>query len=141
MIVGGGKKKAAVPVREVQEVEPPRQDSSEHFILQSIENRDYSGAATFIEFMKEELNQPYTKEMALWHGYSLFHLGEYSEAIEVYEKLLEQDPEETIIHLYISSCHFYNQDYELARQAAEKGPNCDFRTRLFFHIAHQTNDE
>ena len=42
---------------------------------------------------------------------------------------------------YISSCHFYNQDYELAREEAEKGPSCDFRTRLIFHIAQQTNNE
>jgi intraflagellar transport protein 56 len=79
--------------------------------------------------------------MRLWHGYALFHLGEYSAAIEVYEKMLKDDPEDTTVNLYIASCHFYNRDYEEARSAALRGPQCDFRTRLVFHIAHQTNDE
>ena len=141
MIVGGVKKKAPAPVREVTEPAKPPQETTEQEIQQYITNRDYSGAATYIEFLREELNQPYTKDLALWHGYSLFHLGEYTEAIEVYQKLLESEPEETSLHLYISSCHFYNRDYELARAEAEKGPSCDFRTRLLFHIAHQLGDE
>ena len=141
MLVGKKKSKPAAQVKEAPEPPQMHAETNEQCILQFIENRDYSGAATFIEFLKDEMNQPYTKELALWHGYSLFHLGEYSEAIEVYEKLLEQEPEDKILNLYISSCHFYNRDYELAREFAEKGSSCDFRTRLIFHIAHQTADE
>lgn len=141
MIVGKKKAAAPPPVREVQEPAKPEKDTSEQLLLESIENRDYSGAATYIEFLRDELNQPYTKDLALWHGYSLFHLGEYTEAISVYEKLLQQEPEDTVLHLYISSCHFYNRDFELARQEAEKGPSGDYRSRLLFHIAHQVGDE
>jgi intraflagellar transport protein 56 len=116
-------------------------ESNDAFILQSIEGRDYSAASTFITFLRDELGQPYTKELALWNGYSLFHHGDYAEAIDVYRKLLETEPDDTVLHLYISSCYFYEREFERAREEAMKGPSCDFRTRLLFHIAHQTNDE
>lgn len=142
MIVGGRKKKKA-PQQETTEAkkETKPQETTEEYIQRSIETRDYMGACTFIEFVRDELNQPYTRELALWHGYCLFHNGQYSEAIELYEKLLQQDPTDTVLHLYIASCHFYNQDFEEARAAALRGPECDFRTRLIFHVAHQMNDE
>ena len=142
MIVGGRKKKKA-PQQETAEAkkETKPQETTEEYIQRSIETRDYMGACTFIEFIRDELNQPYTRELALWHGYCLFHNGQYSEAIELYEKLLQQDPTDTVLHLYIASCHFYNQDFEEARAAALRGPECDFRTRLIFHVAHQMNDE
>lgn len=142
MLVGAGKKKTTTS-QPKESNEPPvlQEETSEQYLQQVIELRDYSSAATFIEFIRDELRQPYTKELALWHGYSLFHLGEYTKAIQVYEKLLEQDPEDTSLHLYISSCHFYNQDYDAAQISAEKGPMCDLRTRLLFHIANKRNDE
>jgi hypothetical protein len=81
MIVGAAKKRASAAPREAQGPIQPQVETNEQFILQSIENRDYSGAATFIEFLRDDLGQAYTKDLALWHGYSLFHLGEYSRAI------------------------------------------------------------
>jgi intraflagellar transport protein 56 len=96
---------------------------------------------TFIEFIRDELNQPYTKELTHWHGYSLFHSARYSDAITLYDKLLKQEPEDTLLWLYISSCLYYNQEFAEAREAALQGPPCDSRTRLLFHIAHQINDE
>ena len=141
MIVG--KRKATPPPAPANKAEQPQPQKEDHekLLLESIANRDYSGAATYIEFMRDELNLPYTKELALWHGYSLFHFGDYTQAIEVYERLLEEEPEDTSLNLYIASCQFYNQDYLKARASAEKGPNGDFRTRLLFHIAHQLHDE
>lgn len=140
MIVGAAKKKKQANTDEPQSANGP-QESNEEYIQRSIDNRDYSAAATFIEFVRDELNQPYTKDMALWQGYSLFHLGQYSDAISVYEKLIKETPDDLVLYLYIASCHFYNQDYEEARAAAMKGPPCDFRTRIIFHCAHQMNDE
>jgi intraflagellar transport protein 56 len=140
MIVGAPRrKKAPRQARAEQSASTP--ESEDERIQQYIENRDYTGADTFISFLRSELKQSHTKERALWHGYSLFHCGKYLEVIRVYEQLLETEPDETNLHLYIASCHFYNQDYEDARQSAQKGPNCDLRTRLIFHIAHQLNDE
>ncbi|OHT07657.1 TPR Domain containing protein [Tritrichomonas foetus] len=142
MIVGAKKKKtSSAQPKEEPEVAPPKEETFERLLLQFIEQRDYSGAATFISFLKEELNQPYTKELALWHGYSLFHLGEYLEAIDVYKQLLESEPDDISLNLYISSCYFYNQEFDLAQEYAEKGPTCDFRTRLLFHIAHKRSDD
>lgn len=141
MIVGGKRKKQSQVVTQAEEVVIPATETNEQTILDNIANRDYSAAATFIDFLHKELNQPYTKEMQLWHGYSLFHLGQYEEAIEIYKKLLETDPEDTTVNLYISSCEFYLRDFEAARAYAEKGPQCDYKTRLLFHIAQQTNDD
>ena len=141
MIVGGAKKKKAPQTKTAEKKEEKPQESIEEHIQSCVESRDYTGAVTYIEFVRDELNQPYTREMALWHGYCLFHSGQYSDAIDLYEKLLKEEPTDTVLYLYISSCQFYIQEYEDARASALKGPECDFRTRLIFHIAHQMNDE
>lgn len=141
MIVGSQKKKAAPPPKEVKEVAVPHSETNEQFILQAIESRDYSGSATFIDFIVDELHLPFTKDLALWKGYSLFHLGEYTKAIEVYNQLLKEDPDDMNLFLYIASCLYYNQEFEEAQAYAEKGPSCDFRTRLLFHIAHKRGDD
>ncbi|OHT10892.1 TPR Domain containing protein [Tritrichomonas foetus] len=141
MIVGSKKKKTA-PVQ--QEKTPDVKtviETNEQYIFKYIENRDYSGAATFIEFLRDELQVQYTKEIALWHGYALFHLGQYSDAIEIYEKLQVEDPNDQFLNLYLSSCHFYNQDFDKAHEYAQKGPDCDLKTRLIFHISQQRHDE
>ncbi|KAH0790316.1 TPR Domain containing protein [Histomonas meleagridis] len=136
MIVGAKKKTRSSETK--KEAQP---ESDNDTIQKFIENRDYQGASTFITFLRDDLKQPYTKEMGLWHGYSLFHQGHYSEAIEIYEKLLKDNPEDTSLNLNIASCHFYNRDFDEAREMALKGTNGDFKTRLIFHIAHQTNNE
>jgi intraflagellar transport protein 56 len=141
MIVGARTPRASAAPRAPQEPAVPHAETNEAFLRQSIENRDYSAAATFIEFLRDDLGQPYTKDLALWHGYSLFHLGDYCGAIDVYERLLAREPDDAVLHLYVSSCHFYNRDFEAARAAVDRGPSCDLRTRLIFHIAHQTGDE
>jgi intraflagellar transport protein 56 len=142
MIVGASKKRSATRApKETPEATAPQPELAEQHILQAIDNRDYSAASTYIEFFRDELNHPYTKELALWHGYSLFHLGEYADAIDVYRQLLEAEPDDAMLHLYISSCLFYLREFPEARAEATKGPSVDFRTRLLFHIAHQTNDE
>jgi intraflagellar transport protein 56 len=55
--------------------------------------------------------------------------------------LLKTEPADGNLHLYIASCHYYNQDFADARQSALAGPPGDLQTRLIFHIAHQLNDE
>jgi intraflagellar transport protein 56 len=140
MIVGSAKRKKAQPAKEGPKAGQAH-ETTEEFIQRSVESRDYTGAVTYIEFVRDELKQPYTKEIGLWHGYCLFHSGRYSEAITLYEKLLKDEPDDTILYLYIASCQFYNQEFEEARTTAMKGPACDLRIRLLFHIAHQVNDD
>ena len=141
MIVGSVKKKASQATKPVEEVAPPQPETCEQYLAKFIENRDFSGAATLIDFIVNELGQPLTTEYALWKGYSLFHLGQYSDAIDVYEELIKNDPDDILLNLYISSCYYYIGEYEEAKKYAEKGPSSDFRTRLIFHIAHKTNDD
>ena len=142
MLVGAQSKKVK-NISQPQEEEQitNQQEIFKQFVLKSIDTRDYSGAVTFIDFMVDELGQPLTKEYSLWKGYSLFHLGSYYEAIDVYKQLLKEEPDDLVLNLYISSCFFYLREFEEARAYAEKGPSCDFQTRLFFHIAHQMNNE
>jgi intraflagellar transport protein 56 len=142
MIVGSAKRRSSQTAIKSEGGKPAQAlETSEEFIQRSIESRDYSGAITFIEFHRDELKKPYTKDIILWHGYSLFHNGQYGAAIDVYNRLLEAEPDDTVLYLYVASCQFYNQEYDDARSSALRGPECDFRTRLIFHIAHQTNDE
>lgn len=140
MFVGSGKKKQQnqKPNEEIETV--PQPDTFEGYVLRFIENRDFSGATTFIDFIFDELNQPQTTDFLLWKGYSLFHLGEYSQAIDVYQEVMKNEPDE-ILNLYISSCYYYEGDFENSLNYAQKGPICDFRHRLIFHIAHKQNNE
>ena len=142
MIVGASSKRspfASASKEQVQNV--PQEELFRQYIFKSIETRDYSAASTFIDFITQEMGHKFTKELYLWKGYSLFHLGEYSEAITIYEQLLQSEPDDTVLNLFISSCYFYLRQFEEARIYAQKGPNCDFQIRLLFHIAHQMNNE
>lgn len=141
MIVGAKKRKTTKNPTQVEETTPPSPETFEEYILKFIEARDFSGTATFIDFITEELNQPMTTEISLWKGYALFHLGHYEEAINVYQQLLTNDPDDLLLNLYISSCYYYLGDYENAKNYANRGPSSDLRTRLLFHIAHKLNDE
>ena len=141
MIVGASSKRSPFASTKEQPQNLPQEEIFRQYIFKSIETRDYSAASTFIDFITQEMGMEFTTELRLWKGYSLFHLGEYAEAITIYEHLLEAEPEETVFNLYISSCYFYLRQFEQARAYALKGPNCDFQVRLLFHIAHQMNDE
>ena len=140
MIVGSIKKKQQPPPKKIEEFTPPPQESNEALILRFIESRDFSGASTFIDFLFDELGQTKTTDFLLWKAYALFHLGRYSDAIEVYENIMKAEPND-VINLFISSCYYYVSDFENAKLYADKGPTSDFRTRLQFHIAHKLNDE
>ncbi|EAY07626.1 TPR Domain containing protein [Trichomonas vaginalis G3] len=110
-------------------------------IINAVDQRNYSAAITYIQFLEEDLNLDVDINFKLWKGYCLFHQGKYQEAIDLYNQMLEKDPNNLILHLYISSCLFYLKEFDEAKAEAEKGPQCDYKTRLLFHIAHQQNDE
>lgn len=143
MMVGSVQKKmpAQKPTQAEEETSIPSPEIYEQYLQKFIEDRNFSAAATFIDFLTDELQQPKTTELSLWKGYSLFHVGQYEDAINVYEELLKIDPDDILLNLYISSCYYYIADYENAKMYAQRGPQSDFRTRLLFHIAHKTNDE
>ena len=105
-----------------------------------ITSRNYTGALTLLEF-KLKCRDGDPKDLLLWIGYCAFHLGNFRRAEEAYKELLEAHDISSEIHLFLASCYFYQQDYELAEREAEKGPNNSLKTRLLFNIAHRTMDE
>ena len=138
MIVGSKKK---APKVESEKQRSDIQQPTIDVVLDYIETRDYVGASTYLSFLQHDLNQVIPRDIKLWEGYSLFHAGQYEDAISLYQSLLQEDPTDTTLNLYISSCYFYLQEYDNARKFALIGPECDLQTRLIFHIAQQRNDE
>jgi intraflagellar transport protein 56 len=102
--------------------------------------RDYTGALALLEF-RLKCQDGDIKELMLWIGYAAFHLGNFRRAEEVYKQLLEDHDVPTAVYLYLSCCYFFQQMYDEAQTAAEKGPNEPLKTRLLFNIAHRKGDE
>jgi intraflagellar transport protein 56 len=141
MLVGARRRKRPDGARRPSPSDRSRPESTGDFIQRALKTRDYCGAVTFIEFVRDELKRPYTKELALWHGYCLFHSGRYSDALSIYEQLLKAEPDDGVLHLLIASCQYYNCDYDDARHSAERGAAGDLRLRLTLHLARQLRDE
>ncbi|KAI5723454.1 hypothetical protein M8J76_006287 [Diaphorina citri] len=76
-----------------------------------------------------------------WLGYCHFHLGQYKQALGIYETLrhLPNPPEDTEFN--IASCYFYLGMYLQANQILEKVPPSRAKTRLSFHLSHKLGDE
>lgn len=105
-----------------------------------IKARDFTGALALLEF-KLKCRDGDMKDILLWIGYSAFHLGNFRRAIEAYKELLSSYEVPSDVHLFIGVCYFYQQMYEEAEKAAEKGPTSSLKTRLLFNIAHRSGDE
>ncbi|ORY39782.1 hypothetical protein LY90DRAFT_41209 [Neocallimastix californiae] len=128
-----------------------------------IEQRDYVGALTLLEFIKANLNSsdngPGNNNLInnfsnfsdndlinentidLWIGYSAFHLGDYKKAMEIYLNMTKNPNCDPLIYLYLGCCYFFLGLYEEADKAAQKGPTCKLQNRLLFHLSHKFNDE
>lgn len=107
----------------------------EHFIS----SRDYTGAITLLEFSKAI--GKFDNETQLWLGYTAFHLGDYRKAMETYQSILNDQNNESIIHLYLACCYFFLGMYKESDEEAQKGPTCKLQNRLLFHLSHKFNDE
>jgi intraflagellar transport protein 56 len=112
------------------------QPSLEEFISK----RDYMGALALLEF-KLRCQDGDMKDLLLWIGYCAFHLGNFHRSEEAYKELFNAYPVGEEVHLYQACCYFYQQMYDEAERAAEKGPASELRTRLLFNIAHRTGNE
>lgn len=144
MIVGNQKRRkssTSSSYKATKETEQQKKEENcEELIKDYINNRDFSGVSTYLDFLSEELKLDLSKELMLWKGYSLFHMGLYSQAYDVYEKMFMNDQTDGYLSLYMASCRYYMGEYEKARELAENGPNCDYKTRLMFHISHRLDD-
>ncbi|RYY34712.1 hypothetical protein EON62_03050, partial [archaeon] len=105
-------------------------------LLEFLQNSDYLGALTFLEFKKRtDEPVPLTTQ---WLAYCNFHLGEYARALALYTEL-EADSAEAL--LYKAACLFHLERFPEAEVAANAAPDCAFKIRLLFHIAHKLSNE
>lgn len=105
-----------------------------------LNKRDYTGALALLEF-KLKCQDGDTKDLLLWIGYCSFHLGNFRRAEDAYKELLDTHDISSDVHLNIACCYFYQQMYEEAEKAAEKGPSDSLQNRILFNISHRVGDE
>merc|ERR1719311_590053 len=127
-------KKGAIP-----KVAPgKRTEASKPDLQEFLDNCDYTGAITLLEFEKKAREE--RPHLHAWLAYCYFHNGDYRKALEVYEELAkkENDPN---IHAYKACCLYALCQYQDAEDEAKKGPESALQTRVLFHTAHKRNDE
>ncbi|CAG9093505.1 unnamed protein product [Plutella xylostella] len=110
----------------------------EDFILK----RDYIGALTLLEFLKNDGNKDIWLEV--WAAWCWFHLGEYRSALDAYLRVQGRAEEEARVadHLPIdiAVCYFYLGMYKESQEMADKAANCALKSRLQLHLAHSIGD-
>ncbi|KAI9140422.1 RNA polymerase III subunit Rpc25-domain-containing protein [Paraphysoderma sedebokerense] len=104
-----------------------------------INDRDYTGAVTLLEFEKAAGKSDI--KSLLWLAYASFHLGHYQKAMEIYEELIKQPKCDPMIYLNLGITYFYLGMYKEADEVTQKGPNDKLQNRLFFHLSQKFNDE
>lgn len=104
-----------------------------------LENNDYSGAMTLLEFYKntEDAND----DCSMWIAYCAFHSGQYDKALKCYQDVLNENAERKEVHLYMSACYYYLQLWKEAAEEVEQGPDCPLKTRIQLYLAHHDNDD
>lgn len=102
--------------------------------------RDYTGALALLDFKLKTADGD-VKDLQMWIGYCAFHLGNFRRAEEAYKSLIQEHDVKGIVHLYLACCYFFQQMFEEAEAAAEKGPSDPLKNRLLFNIAHRMGDE
>lgn len=107
----------------------------------ALQNRDFSKATAILEFYKGIGQTIGDLQVNPWLGYSAFHMGDFTKAIEVYKEILAMDDSDAAHHLHLACCYFFNGMYREAEESAHRGPQCSLQNRLLFHIAHKFNDE
>nr|CAG4639113.1 EOG090X04LA [Daphnia magna] len=100
-------------------------------VTKFVENRDFQGAITLLEYQKQ--NENASSETDLWLVYCEFHRGNYKQALLQYETMNNS--------LYAACCYFYLGMYQESRELVLKSPKCPLQVRLSFHLAHKTGDE
>lgn len=107
--------------------------------------RNYVGAMTLLEFLKsgggDKSKQEEHVPLLPWMGYCLFHMGEFTKAMEIYKIILKEPQAPLENHLYLAACLLYMGHCKDALVEAEKGPPCALQYRILFNIAHRLNDE
>lgn len=104
-----------------------------------LQARDYTGALTLLEF--ERNSGKGGEENSLWTAYCAFHLGEYKQAMEEYEKLTKKDGCHPDVWTYLGCCYFMLGMYPESEKVALKAAKGPLQNRLLFHLSHKFSDE
>uniref|UniRef100_A0AAX7UJA5 Intraflagellar transport protein 56 n=1 Tax=Astatotilapia calliptera TaxID=8154 RepID=A0AAX7UJA5_ASTCA len=104
-----------------------------------LQQRDYLGALTLLEFQKNIGERE--EDADLWIGYCAFHLGDYKKAMEVVFVVHECECCPAEVWVYLACALFFLGLYKEAEEAASKAPMSPLQNRLLFHLAHKFNDE
>ena len=103
--------------------------------------RDYTGALALLDFKLKTADGD-VKDLLMWIGYCAFHLGNFRRAEDAYKSVIQEHDVKGIVYLYLACCYFFQQMFEEAEAAAEKGPSSEgLKNRLLFNIAHRMGDE
>lgn len=102
--------------------------------------RDYTGALALLDF-RLKCQDGNATELLLWTAYCAFHLGNFRRAEEAYRELIQSHDVGKEIHLFLACCLFFQQNYEEAERAAQRGPESILKNRLLFNTAHRMGDE
>jgi len=121
-----------------------RAEASKPDLHEFLNNCDYTGAITLLEFEKKAREE--RPHLHAWLAYSYFHNGDYRKAIDIYEELQKKDGDtgketDKNIHAYKACCHYALCQYTEAEDEAKLAPETALQTRLLFHTAHKRNDE
>ncbi|XP_013785950.1 intraflagellar transport protein 56-like, partial [Limulus polyphemus] len=104
-----------------------------------LKEKDFTGALTLLEFTRKSGKG--NLETDLWIAYCAFHLGEYKQAMEEYEKITKRKDAPQDAWTFLACCYFYLGMYKEANEAVMKGPKNQLQNRLLFHLAHKFGDE
>uniref|UniRef100_A0A668V977 Intraflagellar transport protein 56 n=1 Tax=Oreochromis aureus TaxID=47969 RepID=A0A668V977_OREAU len=104
-----------------------------------LQQRDYLGALTLLEFQKNIGERE--EDADLWIGYCAFHLGDYKKAMEEYKSMTNKPECPAEVWVYLACALFFLGLYKEAEEAASKAPMSPLQNRLLFHLAHKFNDE
>lgn len=127
---------AATGLKEKESVrKQPKIPELEEFL----DNRDYTGAITLLEFNKNA-NKAH-KDADMWIGYCAFHLGDYKKALEVYSALTSKANYHKDALLNFACVCFYLGMYKESEEACKQVDKSPLQNRLLFHLSHKFNDE
>ncbi len=79
--------------------------------------------------------QPYAHESKLGYVLPLAGLGEWPEVIQVYNKMLETDPKNTLVNYRLAYIYYYQENYQLAYNYLEEVINLypnDYDSNILF---------
>uniref|UniRef100_UPI00358E2640 intraflagellar transport protein 56-like n=1 Tax=Myxine glutinosa TaxID=7769 RepID=UPI00358E2640 len=130
--------KPALASQEKQDIVEKKKPKVSHF-TEFLHTRDYTGAATLLEFQKHSGNAE--ENVDLWLAYCHFHLGNYKKSMELYRKCLERENCSPEVWIKLACVFFYLGMYKEADETALKGIKSPLQSRLMFHLSHKFGDE